>query len=205
MTERKQFKTSAEAKPVNIPVPTVIDRTHSNQAYVTYGFADESTCKQFIKETQYDRTLYTAPTTPAQSIADTAEKKYTQADMERYGKCYADARDKRRADTAGAKDRARWLVADFRRETGFAMSDRQDEILLNLFLKYASPAIDAAGASEDARDAARYRWLRSATYDKAMPAMFDYDRSAHPYLGIRRSTEHLDEAIDAAIAKESGK
>jgi hypothetical protein len=52
------------------------------------------------------------------------------------------------------------------------------------------------------KDAERYQWLRSATYDKAMPAMFDYDRSAHRYLGIRRSTEHLDEAIDAAIAKE---
>jgi predicted DNA-binding transcriptional regulator YafY len=42
----------------------------------------------------------------AASIADTAGAKYTQADMERYGKCYADARDKRRADTAGSRGKA---------------------------------------------------------------------------------------------------
>ncbi|NOV25935.1 hypothetical protein E5S69_20750, partial [Cupriavidus necator] len=33
--------------------PVVIDRSHPNQAYVTYGFDDEAQCTQFIKATRY--------------------------------------------------------------------------------------------------------------------------------------------------------
>lgn len=32
--------------------PTVIDRSHKNQAYVTYGFVSEEACTQFIKATR---------------------------------------------------------------------------------------------------------------------------------------------------------
>lgn len=37
------------------------------------------------------------------------------------------------------RDRARWFVRDFSREVGFAMSDAQTEVMLNLFLRYADP------------------------------------------------------------------
>ncbi|MFM0324808.1 hypothetical protein [Caballeronia glebae] len=58
---------TAGAKP--IPVPTVIDRSHANQAYVTYGFRDEAMCTEFINATNSHRNpLYAA--TPAPSVAD---------------------------------------------------------------------------------------------------------------------------------------
>lgn len=40
---------------------------------------------------------------------------------------------------AAIRDRARWFVRDFSREVGFAMSEAQTEIMLNLFLRYADP------------------------------------------------------------------
>lgn len=40
---------------------------------------------------------------------------------------------------ATVRDRARWFVRDFSRDVGFAMSDAQIEVMLNLFLRYASP------------------------------------------------------------------
>lgn len=54
------------------------------------------------------------------------------------------------ADTAKpvAKDQARRFVSEFARQVGFAMSDAQTEIMLNLFLKYAAPAIYAAPEKE---------------------------------------------------------
>lgn len=77
------------AKPVNIPVPTVIDQTHLNQAYVTYGFADEAVCKEFIKATQYPRTLYAAPAIDAapeksQILKLAAENGRLRAEIEKY-------------------------------------------------------------------------------------------------------------------------
>lgn len=46
------------------------------------------------------------------------------------------------------KDRARWFVRDFSRDVGFAMSDMQREVMLNLFLRYASPSRSPAMAAE---------------------------------------------------------
>lgn len=55
------------------------------------------------------------------------------------------------ADTAKPtlKDHARRFVTDFSRDVGFVMSDAQQEIMLNLFLKHAASAqviADTAGA-----------------------------------------------------------
>ncbi|SAL03193.1 hypothetical protein AWB77_06732 [Caballeronia fortuita] len=55
------------------------------------------------------------------------------------------------ADTAkpSLKDHARRFVTDFSRDVGFVMSDAQQEIMLNLFLKHAASAqgiADTAGA-----------------------------------------------------------
>lgn len=96
------------------------------------------------------------------------------------------------ADTAGAKDRARRFVSDFTREMGFAMSDHAQEVMLNLFLRYApSPAIDAAGASEDdVRDAARYR---------KFVEIRDY------YRWSECTPEHVAEILDDCIAKGVGR
>lgn len=63
----------------------------------------------------------------------------------------------------------------------------------------------AAGASSgDVRDAARYQWLRSAKYDEAIRALFDF-KGDLPLIPWRNASNQLDAAIDAAIAKESGK
>lgn len=74
----------------------------------------------------------------------------------------------------------------------------------NLNSMHVSVSADNRPAQDDVRDAQRYRWLRSSQFDAAMPVMFDYDGPA-PYCGIRRTTNHLDEAIDAAIASQSAK
>jgi hypothetical protein len=49
------------------------------------------------------RAQYVAELEKRLSEPASAERKYTQADMERYGKCYADARDKRLAASASAE------------------------------------------------------------------------------------------------------
>lgn len=45
---------------------------------------------------------------------------------------------------AAIRDRARWFVRDFSRDVGFAMSDAQAEVMLNLFLRYAAPLTNEA-------------------------------------------------------------
>ncbi|GJH22482.1 hypothetical protein CBA19CS22_38090 [Caballeronia novacaledonica] len=53
---------ASEGQAHPIPVPTVIDRSHANQAYVTYGFRDEAMCTEFINATNSHRKpIYTHP------------------------------------------------------------------------------------------------------------------------------------------------
>jgi hypothetical protein len=47
------------------------------------------------------------------------------------------------------------------------------------------------------QDAARYRWLRTTTYDDAMAATFD---GPTRFTAWRRAGQSLDAAIDAAMA-----
>lgn len=61
------------------------------------------------------------------------------------GKCMYES-----APVAPARDRARWFVRDFAREVGFAMSDAQTEVMLNLFLRYAAPPAASPKLTDDA-------------------------------------------------------
>lgn len=50
-----------DAQAVHIPAPGIVDHSHPNQAYVTYGFRDEAECRAFMNVTKRDQTLYRAP------------------------------------------------------------------------------------------------------------------------------------------------
>ncbi|CAL8476448.1 hypothetical protein [Caballeronia sp. S22] len=116
------------------------------------------------------------------------------------------------------RDRARWFVRDFSRDVGFAMSDAQQEIMLNLFLRYAAPIAPSAD-SRDAdgpaitadvhANAARYQWLkeRFTGYDfDWMPSEPDADdgKSVAVFNVGRefRGGRDVTAAIDAAIAAQ---
>ncbi|KVT91889.1 hypothetical protein WK59_03905 [Burkholderia ubonensis] len=94
---------------------------------------------------------------PAMAAAAPAdERKYTQADMERYGKAYADARDARRAAPLPADERAAFDVAlaalnDYQRkwDTGTPMPYAQSE---RIAMECACEAV--RDALEEARAAA---------------------------------------------------
>lgn len=58
---------------VALPVPSSIDTSHKNQAFVTLGFGDQSQRDSFVKATRSHRTaLYTAPP-PAAGVLDENE------------------------------------------------------------------------------------------------------------------------------------
>jgi hypothetical protein len=92
---------------------------------------------------------------------------------------------------APAKDRARSfvrdLMRDLKRESGFLMSDREQEVILNAFIKFAAPTPERADAE---KDAARYREVRQRAY----------------LWGIDNPTpEELDAQVDAILAANKEK
>jgi hypothetical protein len=104
-----------------------------------------------------------------------------------------------------AKDQARRFVSDFTREMGFAMSDHAQEVMLNLFLRnVAHPTPD------DARDAARYRWLRNEHFPTAdNPPLaqvvwkFGSNRRGSEWANLIDGND-LDAAIDRARQDKEG-
>lgn len=217
MTERKQFKTSAEAKP----------ECHRLKNWCP-------TCKNIAGA---------CITTPAQSIADTAAGAKQEEQALRARICRAlDIKGNLSDDeivTAAELHHyefKRLFVADVVRAMNSPAIDAaptDNAALIAETLHYPDhwdtaaypdvwsalqevmhtfqcsecmldPAIDAAGASEgDVRDAKRYRWLRLAKYEDAIRAMFDF-KGLVPLIPWRNAREQLDFAIDAAIAKENG-
>jgi hypothetical protein len=105
------------------------------------------------------------------------------------------------ADTAGAKPigyaSRKHLEQIDDRHPALIYPTAEDEWTVPVFAPPAPSVADAAGASEDARDAARdaarYRWLRQQRFE------FNHSRITP----VR--PDKLDTMIDAAIAKESGK
>lgn len=103
------------------------------------------------------------------------------------------------ADTAGAKPVAyevHWPNGEHELIYASALrmiSDLGDFTLTELYAAPSAPSVaDAAGAKEDARDAARYRWLQK--------------QRAAAWHGLgEMPMNRCDEFIDAEIAKESGK
>ena len=87
----------------------------------------------------------------------------------------------------------------------------RDSLITSMRKQIAPSVADAAGASEDARDAARYRWLRGQEHSletqQRDKGIVNGPSCYHDVEGIRELKwgDDLDAAIDAAIAKESGK
>ncbi|BCQ23113.1 hypothetical protein NK8_12380 [Caballeronia sp. NK8] len=71
---------ASEGQAHPIPVPIVIDRSHANQAYVTYGFRDEAMCTEFINATNSHRKpLYTRPSPEIAAQADEYKRMFEDA------------------------------------------------------------------------------------------------------------------------------
>jgi hypothetical protein len=61
-----------------------------------------------------------------------------------------------------------------------------------------------SGAGEDARDAARYRWLRKQSWDEGMLCVVAWPRQAVRLGHDCPSLQRLDAAIDAALSTIEG-
>ncbi|WP_233343681.1 hypothetical protein [Burkholderia cepacia] len=91
------------------------------------------------------------------------ETKYTQADMERYGKAYADARDARRAAPSPTDERATfqqrvqpWMLACFGAEIAADRAERNHR-----FFEEAGELVQACGMTrEEAHALVDYTWSR---------------------------------------------
>lgn len=63
------YAAQQQAEPVALPVPSVLDRSHPNRAYVTLGFFDEAQCDAFVEATRYHHKPLYAAQPPAVAVA----------------------------------------------------------------------------------------------------------------------------------------
>jgi hypothetical protein len=196
---------ASEGQAEPIPVPTVIDRSHANQAYVTYEFRDEAMCTEFINATSSHRKpLYTHPSDEIAALREriteleTSEKFWISV-SEGYGKLmnkHIVTLSERIAKYQAVCAAAYQFVGAVDGPVRFldalsnAANGEPASVDASLALLPAEPSERIAGMEKDAE---RYRWLRD-----------NGDLSVRDVFGswCEQLNDGLDAAIDAAIAKE---
>lgn len=112
----------------------------------------------------------------------------------------AEARAKGRGGWNGDESSMQQRLSEMLRDH-VEKGDPRDVANFCMFLHQRGESISPKGGSTDAKDAARYRWLRADTAISAVPRAWKSNEGAYPVHPLH--LEALDEAIDAAMQATS--